>query len=96
VETPVKTERVTFLTAPDFKGDLQRRADSAGISVGELIRRQFQAQPSAEQQALEVAAAELRYAVKQAKAALVEANREVAETLAQLHARRRAPSRKVA
>jgi hypothetical protein len=93
---PMKTERVTFLTAPDFKGDLQRRADSLGISVGELIRRQFAAQPSAEQEMLEVAAAELRAAVKQAQAALANANREVADTLAQLHAKGRATSGRAA
>lgn len=85
----MKTERVTFLAPPEFKLDLRRRASATGISVGELIRRQF-AQPARgeEEEALQAAALELKAAVKQARAALSAAHREVADTLATLQTRR--------
>ncbi|TPG10980.1 hypothetical protein [Sphingomonas oligophenolica] len=35
----MQTERVTFLTTPDHKAGLARRAAAQGISVGEYVRR---------------------------------------------------------
>jgi hypothetical protein len=82
----MKTERVTFLAAPEFKIRLQHRAAERGISVGELVRQQFEA--TEEQVALAVLADELKRAVGQARKALQEANRNVGETLAYFEARR--------
>lgn len=35
----MQTERVTFLTTPDHKAGLARRAAAQGISIGEYVRR---------------------------------------------------------
>lgn len=75
----MKTERVTLLTTPDFKTFLTKRAAHEGISVAELIRRRFEAEPTGEDVALVELTGELRGAVVQAK-------RSLADGLAQVQA----------
>lgn len=82
----MKTERVTFLTAPEFKSSLQQQATAQGISVGELVRRQFE--QTAEEAELAALAKQLKNAVRDTQSALQEANRNVAETLAHFAAQR--------
>ena len=82
----MKTERVTFLTAPEFKSSLQQQAAAQGISVGELVRRQFE--QTADEAELAALAKQLKNAVRDTQLALQEANRNVAETLAHFAAQR--------
>jgi hypothetical protein len=86
VEVWMKSERVTFLTAPEFKSSLQQQATAQGISVGELVRRQFE--QTAEEAELAALAKQLKSAVRDTQSALQEANRNVAETLAHFAAQR--------
>ena len=66
----MKTERVTLLTSPEFKNFLIEEARTAGVSVGELVRSRCEGRESADQVVLVELTAELRSAVKQAKASL--------------------------
>ena len=44
------SERVTFLSTPEFKDFLNSRASEKNISVAELIRRQFQDENNEEEE----------------------------------------------
>ena len=46
------SERVTFLSTPEFKHFLNSRASEKQISVAELIRRQFQDEDNEEEEAV--------------------------------------------
>lgn len=46
------SERVTFLSTPEFKDFLNSRASEKQISVAELIRRQFQDEDNEEEEAV--------------------------------------------
>lgn len=41
----IKTERITILTTPNFKGFLHAEAEKEGISVSELIRERCMSKP---------------------------------------------------
>ena len=100
----MKTERITFLGSSAFKQGLERQARAQGISVGELIRRRFDAAvPQTEEEvALAALAGELRRSVREARASLADALKEANATLGSLAARREKgrsssrPPRKVA
>jgi len=86
----MKTERMTVLVTPEQKSAILARADSLGLSVGEMVRRAVQSyEPSAASAAedevvLNALADELFAAAKSARAALRKANHEVQATLKQL------------
>lgn len=87
----MKSQRITFLSSADFKHSLERQARAQKISVGELIRRRFEAPVSRtdEEALLAVLAGELRRSVREARAALADALKEANDTLAALSAGRR-------
>ena len=81
-----KSERITILADQQFKAFLSKEAADEGVSVGELIRRRCERQPSSEEALLASLTAELRSAVATArsslKAGLAEANAGLAELAA--------------
>lgn len=79
----MKSARITFLGTPKFKAALEERAKTEGISVGELVRRQFEDKPSEEEVMLQALSNELLSAVAEAKTALSEGLAEVQATLAE-------------
>lgn len=79
----VKSSRITFLGTPEFKAALEERARSEGISVGELVRRQFEDKPSEEEIMLQALCKELQVTVAEAKVALDEGLSEVQAALAE-------------
>jgi hypothetical protein len=83
----MKTARITFLGSPQFKANLERRARSARVSVGELIRTQFEAKPSADEALLVALTKELRAAVEAARQAVAQAVVETDAALAEFRAR---------
>jgi len=68
----VKTARVTFLAAPEFKAFLVEEAEREGVSVAELVRRRCEQRAGADEAALALLAAELRKAVTEARTSLRE------------------------
>jgi hypothetical protein len=84
----MKTARLTLLTTPDFKASLERQAAREGVSVAELVRSRCEQRPSDEDGALVALTAELRKAVREARAALREGLAEASETLSALRAAR--------
>lgn len=86
----MKTERITFLAAPEFKAFLAAEAVREGLSVGELVRRRCERRPSEDEVALAALTAELRKAVAAAKDALRDGLHEVQGTLHELAAKRAA------
>jgi hypothetical protein len=86
--TPVsaqQTARVTFLTTPEAKAQLEARAAGLGVSSGEYIRmavEQFAATQDADVEALRAVAQELEAAVPGMQASLAKAN----DTLTAVHA----------
>jgi hypothetical protein len=88
----VKTERMTILVTPEQKAAITARAESLGLSAGEMLRRAAEtyssdAKPGSED-LLNALADELFAAAKSARAALSSANKEVRTTLRQLQKRR--------
>jgi len=80
----MRSARVTFLTTPDEKASLEKRAASRGVSSGEYIRLAVDNfdKVSGEQEAeLAALAAELNAAVPKMKAALDRSSK----VLTQLH-----------
>lgn len=77
----MKTARITFLGSEAFKAHLETEAKQQRISVAELIRQQFNRQPSAEEQVISAMAKELKRSTAEARAALNEALVEVNKTL---------------
>ena len=88
----MKSERMTILVTPEQKAAITARAESLGLSAGEMLRRAvetYQGEPKQEGEALLNALAdELFAAAKSARAALSSANKEVRATLKQLQKRR--------
>lgn len=77
----MKTARITFLGSEAFKAQLEAEAKQQRISVAELIRQQFNRQPSDEEQLVSAMAKELKRSTAEARAALNEALVEVNKTL---------------
>lgn len=67
---PAATSRVTVLMTPGDKKALTARARSAGVSVGEFLRRSALGSPSAEEEDVLAALAMLRESNAKASAAL--------------------------
>ena len=82
----MKTERVTLLTSPEFKNFLIEEARTAGISVAELVRSRCEGRESADEAMLVELTAELRSAVKQAKASLKRGLDEANSVMADMRA----------
>ena len=77
----MKTARITFLSTPEFKTGLEKRARRDEISVGELVRRQFTVVPGAEEQELAELAIAVTINAAAAKAALADGLAEVEQAL---------------
>jgi hypothetical protein len=92
----VKTERMTVLVTPKQKAAILARAQSLGLSAGEVVRRAVESyEPTApgaaeDEAVLNAVADELFAAAKSARAALNQANTELQSTLKQLARRRKA------
>lgn len=86
----MKTARITFLGSHAFKARLEQEAKAKSISVAELIRRQFDREPSAEEQVLLALAKELKRSSAETRKALHEAIAEVDKTLKQVAQQRQA------
>lgn len=84
VGTAMKTERITFLGTSEFKAALQSEASAAGISVGELVRRQFERQYSPDEVILKALTAELKGAVAAARQGLAAGLSELQAALREL------------
>jgi hypothetical protein len=67
-----KTERITFLSTPDFKAFLSAEAAKEGTSVAELIRRRCENKPAnnEDDEMLLAMAKEVRKATARAKKSL--------------------------
>ena len=87
-EPPMKTERVTLLTSPDFKAFLNAEAQREGVSVAELVRTRCERRPTEEEIVLAALTGELNKAVEDAKAVLKEGLDEAQTVLAELRAGR--------
>lgn len=66
----MKTARITFLGSDAFKTRLEQEAKAKDISVAELIRRQFDQEPNAEEQVLLALAKELKRSCAETRKAL--------------------------
>ena len=84
---PIKSERVTLLTSPDFKAFLSAEARREGVSVAELVRSRCERRPSEEEQMLAALTAELNKNVAEAKRALKSGLDDARAVLDELHAR---------
>lgn len=91
-----KSERITILADQQFKAFLSQEAEKEGVSVAELVRRRCERQPSGDEALLASLAAELRSAVAAAKSSLKAGLEEANTVLAELAAKRMAPSDPVA
>jgi hypothetical protein len=87
----MKTERMAVLVTPEQKSAILARAESLGLSAGELVRRAVESyHPSSSRKAgedeavLNALADELLAAAKSARASLRDANKEIQWTLKQL------------
>ena len=85
---PMKTERVTLLTSPDFKAYLGAEAAREGVSVAALVRSRCERKPDADEAMLAALAAELRQAVGEAQTSLRAGLAEADAVLSELRARR--------
>lgn len=88
----MKTARITFLGTDQFKAQLVRQAAAQHISVGELIRSQFEREPSDEERLLEALTGDLKRSTAEARKALSDALAEVDATLKELGERRQQKS----
>ncbi|MBA2721866.1 MAG: hypothetical protein H0U56_02995 [Methylibium sp.] len=86
----MRTERITFLSTPQFKALLVEQAKREEVSVAELVRRRFEQHPTDEEAALLSLASEVRKAVTEAKVSLQGGLVEAREVLKELQARREA------
>jgi hypothetical protein len=95
----MKTERMTVLVTPEQKAAILSRAQTLGVSAGEMLRRAVEAydpaasRASEDETVLAALAAELLVAAKAARRSLDDANREVESTLKDLARRRKADGR---
>ena len=91
----MKTERMTVLVTREQKAAILARASSLGLSTGEMVRRAVEtyapSSPSAKEDEvlLNALADELFTAAKIARAALVDANKNVQATVIALASRRK-------
>ncbi len=91
----MKTERMTVLVTREQKAAILARANSLGVSAGEMVRRAVETyQPSTpgakeDEVVLNALADELFAAARSARAALVDANKDVQATLIELATRRK-------
>ena len=90
----MKTERIEFVAPPGLKMMLQQEAAKANVSVGELIRRQFERDE--DEVELEKLTAELKKQTAEAREALSRAVEGVDELVAELKSRRVKAEREVA
>lgn len=86
----MRTERITFLSTPQFKALLVEQAKREDVSVAELVRSRFEQQPTDDEAALTSLASEVRKAVAEAKASLQGGLAEAREVLDELQAGREA------
>ncbi len=86
----MKTSRLTLLTTPEFKAYLGVEAARDGVSVAELVRSRCEQKPDADEAMLATLAAELRKAVREAKASLKAGLAEADAVLSELRGRRQA------
>jgi hypothetical protein len=91
----MKTERMTVLLTREQKAAILARASSLGMSTGEMVRRAVETYQPASSGALEdevvlnALADELFTAAKSARAALVDANKNVQATVTALAVKRK-------
>ena len=85
---PMKTERVTLLTSPDFKAYLGAEAAREGVSVAALVRSRCERKPDSDEAMLAALAAELRQAVGEAQTSLRAGLAEADAVLSEMRARR--------
>jgi len=88
--TAAKTERITLLATPEFKGFLTSEARREGVSVAELIRMRCEQRPSDEEQELARLTVAMAQASSEADSALRDALAQTADVLAELRAARAA------
>ena len=97
----MKTERITVLVTPEQKAAILARAQSLGLSAGEVVRRAVESYESSavdtkdDEAVLNALADELFVAAKSARAALNEANSEIQATLRELARRTKAANGRV-
>lgn len=86
----MKTERMTVLLTRDQKAAILTRAQSLGLSTGEMVRRAVESyEPGkADEAALDALGTALQSAAKDARKALASARRELDVTLDQLARKR--------
>lgn len=92
----MKTARVQVLTTPAFRDWLRKEAKSAGVSVGELVRRRCEGTSGEEERAVAELAAQLRREVRRAQSSLRSSLADAEALLKELRAnreRRRAAGR---
>ncbi len=86
-----KTARITILSTPDFKKFLIQEAKKEGISLSMLVRRRCeQHEANEEEHLLLELLAELRTATKRAEQSLDSGMASMAQTLAEIRARKAA------
>jgi hypothetical protein len=84
----MKTARLQVLTTPAFRDWLQKEAEQAGVSVGELVRSRCERRPTDEERAIAEMAAQLRKEVRKAQASLKAGLAEADSVLQELRSRR--------
>jgi hypothetical protein len=67
---PMKTERVTLLTTPEFKIFLTAEAKREGVSVAELVRSRVERRRDPDEEVLVALTEELKAAVLEARKSL--------------------------
>ena len=91
----MKTERMTVLVTREQKSAILAHASSLGLSAGEMMRRAVETYKPADrstvedESVLDALADELFAAAKSARAALVDANKEIQATVIALAANRK-------
>ena len=98
----MKSARMTILLTPAQKAAIQARAQTLGVSTGEMVRRAVESYgtaakepPSESEAVLNALADELFAAAKEAKSALAAASRDVQTTVKQLAKSREAENARV-
>ena len=70
VKVQTQTERITFLSTPDFKTWLSKEASQEGISISKLIRLRCKQKTNEEELLLLALINEVRLATRQARTSL--------------------------
>jgi hypothetical protein len=84
----MKTARLQVLTTPAFREWLQKEAEQAGVSVGELVRSRCERRPSEDERAIAEMASQLRKEVRKAQTSLRAGLTEAESVLRELRERR--------